>query len=117
MIVVALPIEGQQKKCTFTHYSSKDGLSQNTVMYMLQDHNDFLWFATWDGINRFDGYNFTTYKPRPDNNIPLSNSRINWMGEDKWGYIWLLSYDYHVIVLIQVLNVLNKYLREKSGQI
>lgn len=95
MIVVALPIEGQQKKCTFTHYSSKDGLSQNTVMYMLQDHNDFLWFATWDGINRFDGYNFTTYKPRPDNNIPLSNSRINWMGEDKWGYIWLLSYDYH----------------------
>lgn len=88
-------MKGQQKDCTFTHYSSKDGLSQNTVMYMLQDHNDFLWFATWDGINRFDGYNFTTYKPRPDNNIPLSNSRINWMGEDKWGYLWLLSYDYH----------------------
>ena len=95
LTLVSLLGKGQQKDCTFTHYSSKDGLSQNTVMYMLQDHNDFLWFATWDGINRFDGYNFTTYKPRPDNDIPLSNSRINWMGEDKWGYIWLLSYDYH----------------------
>lgn len=95
MLFVAHSLNGQQKACNFTHYSSKDGLSQNTVMYMLQDHNDFLWFATWDGINRFDGYNFTTYKPRPDNKIPLSNSRINWMGEDKWGYLWLLSYDYH----------------------
>nr|WP_320059115.1 two-component regulator propeller domain-containing protein [uncultured Bacteroides sp.] len=96
MLFAYLSLAGQQKESTFTHYSSKNGLSQNTVMYMLQDHNDFLWFATWDGINRFDGYNFTTYKARPDNDIALGNNRINWMGEDKWGYLWLLAYDYRV---------------------
>ena len=51
----------------YTHYSTEDGLSQNTVMSMLQDHKDNLWFATWDGINRFDGYNFKTYKARQGN--------------------------------------------------
>ena len=40
-----------QQHCFFTHYSTEDGLSQNTVMNILQDHKDNLWFATWDGIN------------------------------------------------------------------
>ena len=40
-----------QQHCFFTHYSTEDGLSQNTVMSILQDHKDNLWFATWDGIN------------------------------------------------------------------
>ena len=39
---------------------------------MLQDHKDNLWFATWDGINRFDGYNFKTYKARQGNYISLT---------------------------------------------
>ena len=53
-----------QQHCFFTHYSTEDGLSQNTVMNILQDHKDNLWFATWDGINRFNGYTFKTYKAR-----------------------------------------------------
>lgn len=58
------PVVQAQQHSFFTHYSTEDGLSQNTVMSMLQDHKDNLWFATWDGINRFDGYNFKTYKAR-----------------------------------------------------
>ena len=46
----------------FTHYSSEDGLSQNTIMSILQDHKGNLWFSTWDGINRFNGYTFKAYK-------------------------------------------------------
>ncbi|HQQ12711.1 MAG TPA: two-component regulator propeller domain-containing protein, partial [Bacteroidales bacterium] len=37
------------------------GLSQNTVYTLLQDTDGFLWMGTWDGLNKFDGYNFTTY--------------------------------------------------------
>ena len=80
----------------FTHYSTEDGLSQNTVMSMLQDHKDNLWFATWDGINRFDGYNFKTYKARQGNYISLTNNRADRMYEDRYGFLWLLTYDNRV---------------------
>lgn len=66
-----------QQHCFFTHYSTEDGLSQNTVMNILQDHKDNLWFATWDGINRFNGYTFKTYKARQGNYISLTNNRVD----------------------------------------
>lgn len=85
-----------QPDCFFTHYSSEDGLSQNTVMGILQDSRGNMWFSTWDGINRFDGYSFKTYKARLDNRIALTNNRIDQMYEDKYGFLWLLTYDNHV---------------------
>ena len=71
-----------QHKCFFTHYSSEDGLSQNTVMNILQDHKGNMWFATWDGINKFNGYSFKTYKARQGNLISLTNNRVDRMYED-----------------------------------
>ena len=71
-----------QPCCRFTHYSSEDGLSQNTIMSMLQDRKGNLWFSTWDGINKFDGYTFKTYKARPDNRIALTNNRVDNLCED-----------------------------------
>ena len=50
-----------QPNCIFTHYSSENGLSQNSIMSMVQDHNGVLWFSTWDGINRFNGYKNTHF--------------------------------------------------------
>lgn len=84
---------GAQQHCFFTHYSSEDGLSQNTVMSILQDHKGNLWFATWDGINRFDGYSFKSYKARQGNFISLTNNRVDQLYEDPAGYLWLLTYD------------------------
>ena len=85
-----------QQHCFFTHYSTEDGLSQNTVMNILQDHKDNLWFATWDGINRFNGYTFKTYKARQGNYISLTNNRVDRMYEDCYGFLWLLTYDNRV---------------------
>lgn len=85
-----------QQHCFFTHYSTEDGLSQNTVMSILQDHKDNLWFATWDGINRFNGYTFKTYKARQGNYISLTNNRVDHMYEDRNGFLWLLTYDNRV---------------------
>ena len=90
------PVVQAQQHSFFTHYSTEDGLSQNTVMSMLQDHKDNLWFATWDGINRFDGYNFKTYKARQGNYISLTNNRADRMYEDRYGFLWLLTYDNRV---------------------
>jgi len=82
-----------QLKCSFTHYSSEDGLSQNTVMSMLQDRKGVLWLATWDGINKFNGYSFRTYKASQGNEISLTNNRVDHLEEDIYGYIWVLTYD------------------------
>lgn len=82
-----------QWRCSFTHYSSEEGLSQNSVMQIIEDHNGFMWFATWDGINKFDGYTFKTYKASEDNTIRLVNNRVDYIVEDQWGYIWALTYD------------------------
>lgn len=82
-----------QTHCHFTHYSSGDGLSQNTVMSILQDRKGNMWFSTWDGINKFDGHAFKVYKAMPGNGVTLVNNRTDYMYEDKYGFIYLQTYD------------------------
>ncbi len=79
--------------CYFVHYSTEDGLPQNIIMDMLQDEKGFMWFVTWDGLCRFDGYEFTSYKIYSENAYYMKNNRIDNVYEDKYGYLWLQSYD------------------------
>lgn len=82
-----------QIKCKIENYSTEDGLSHDAVAYILKDKEGFMWFATWDGINRFDGKNFITYKATAGDNSSLGNNRISLIKEDASGYIWLKAYD------------------------
>ncbi|GGF29669.1 hybrid sensor histidine kinase/response regulator transcription factor [Flavobacterium limi] len=84
---------GAQIKCKIENYSTEDGLSHDAIAYTMKDREGFMWFATWDGINRFDGKNFTTYKAAAGDNSSLSNNRIALIKEDAYGYIWLKAYD------------------------
>ena len=43
------------------YYSAKDGLSQNTVADFLQDDKGYIWMATWNGLEKFDGYTFQAF--------------------------------------------------------
>ena len=71
--------------------TSKDGLSQNSVVKILQDHRRFLWLGTFDGINRFDGYSFKVYKTTPSDSTSLSGQHFQAMCEDKYGNLWFGS--------------------------
>ena len=77
------------------HYSIKDGLSQNTVMAILQDKQGFMWFGTWDGLNRFDGYTFEVFKAKKDNVEARVNNRVDLIYEDELEQIWWATYDGH----------------------
>jgi len=79
------------------HFTTEDGLSQNTVMDILQDQKGYMWFSTWNGLSRFDGYNFRSYKVRPGDDVYLTNSRIDKIVEDRYGYLWLLTYGKNVV--------------------
>lgn len=50
----------------FTHLTTNDGLSQGTITEILQDRRGFMWFATRDGLNRYDGNAFVVYKHNPN---------------------------------------------------
>ena len=52
----------QTKSIHFDHYSTEDGLPQYTVMSIIQDQKGFIWLGTWDGLSKFDGYQFHNYK-------------------------------------------------------
>jgi signal transduction histidine kinase/ligand-binding sensor domain-containing protein/AraC-like DNA-binding protein/ActR/RegA family two-component response regulator len=85
-----------QLQCNIKHYSTEDGLSHDRVTCMIKDKDGFMWFGTWDGINRFDGHNFITFKSYAGDKSDLKNNRINDIVEDKYGYLWLRAYDKQV---------------------
>lgn len=80
----------------FTRYTTEDGISQKTVNSILQDYKGNIWFATWDGINKFDGYSFENYKAYLGDFTDITNNRIDYIAEDKYGYIRSLNYDSQV---------------------
>jgi PAS domain S-box-containing protein len=73
----------------FERYTLEDGLSQNTVFALLQDQQGFLWIATQDGLDRYDGYTFTVFKNDPQNANSLSLSSVISLYEDRQGMLWI----------------------------
>ncbi|WP_164891109.1 hybrid sensor histidine kinase/response regulator transcription factor [Botryobacter ruber] len=82
-----------QLKCKIERYTTEEGLSHDNVTSMLKDREGFMWFGTWDGINRFDGHDFVAYKAYPGDNSKLKNNRIVSIVEDEAGFLWLKAYD------------------------
>lgn len=77
----------------FETYTTENGLSHNGIVCILEDSEGFIWFGTWDGLNRFDGEKFIAYKSRPGDNSTLKNNKIREILEDDLGYIWVKTYD------------------------
>jgi len=77
----------------FAHLSLEQGLSQSTVLCILQDRRGFMWFGTQDGLNRYDGYTFKVYKHDPENTYSLSRSFILHLYEDQRGMMWVATAD------------------------
>ncbi|MDN5286274.1 MAG: response regulator, partial [Mucilaginibacter sp.] len=95
-ILIVLLFAGRvsaQLKCKIEHYSTEDGLSHDALTCMMKDKEGFMWFGTWDGINRFDGHNFVSYKSLPGDMSQLKNDRIDQIVEDQSYHLWLKAYD------------------------
>ena len=74
----------QQLRYRHVHYDDHSGMSQWHATKMLQDNKGFMWFATWNGLNRYDGYDFAIFKSLPGDGNNLASDRIRniIMGED-----------------------------------
>lgn len=87
--VVLMADNGQRH--LFEHLGTENGLSHSHVSGMLKDRQGFMWFATWDGLNRYDGNAFVTFKP--GDNHPGASNRIDGLSEDGHGNIWVTTVD------------------------
>lgn len=82
-------INHAQNSLKFEHLTTENGLSQSDVNAIYQDKDGFMWFGTHDGINRYDGYNFTVFKPDFNDNNSISSNLIWKIIGDEKGNLWI----------------------------
>jgi signal transduction histidine kinase/ligand-binding sensor domain-containing protein/DNA-binding NarL/FixJ family response regulator len=73
----------------FRTVSATNSLSQSSVLCMVQDSTGFLWIGTKDGLNRFDGYEFVTYKYDINDPNTLSNNEISCLALEGDQFLWI----------------------------
>ena len=66
-----------------------DGLSNNSITAIYQDNNGFLWIGTEDGLNRYDGYKYITYRHNPSDPFSISGNHIQCIIQDKDNNLWV----------------------------
>ena len=89
----------QMLQATRQHYSTNDGLCSNAIAYLAQDDYGYVWVATWNGLARFDGYNFYNYKTGAGSHIPNLHNRIFSLSIDNQQNVWMRMYDNRIFVL------------------
>lgn len=80
----------QPGKLRFEHITVDQGLSDNNALCILQDSKGYIWFGTWNGLNRYDGYSITNYYNDPRDSTSLSFNVIFNLHEDREGIIWIV---------------------------
>ena len=90
-----------QKQVTFRPLSVKDGLSQNSAISITQDRTGFLWIATQDGLNKYDGRSFEKYKQYFKDITNPTYSKLGKVFVDSNDELW-------IIPISQIPHKLNK---------
>lgn len=80
---------GFLSRINFKQIRPEDGLPTAQVRRILQDHMGFMWFATFDGLVRFDSYEFRTYRHDSSDPRSISNNVLWDIVEDRQGNIWI----------------------------
>jgi ligand-binding sensor domain-containing protein len=93
LVLIDAAVYGQPLNLKFEHITSENGLPQNTIHGIAKDKYGFMWFGTWSGLCRYDGYTFKTYHHDPNNPRSISNNRIHNVITDSDGNIWVVAFD------------------------
>jgi len=93
IILILLPHRShpQQAGLPFESVSLEEGMP-TAVQCILQDRTGYLWFATWSGLYKHDGYSFVSYKHDLDDTTSLFENTLSVVFEDKEGVLWIGSY-------------------------
>jgi ligand-binding sensor domain-containing protein len=88
-VIIGADSLGQENRMRFEELSIDDGLSQTIVYSIAQDNEGFMWFATEDGLNRYDGYHFSVIQNDPEDLSSLAYNHILCIFIDSRGILWV----------------------------
>lgn len=109
-LILSIHVKSQSNEFTINHFTTKDGLSQSFVLSILQDSKGFMWLGTQGGLNRYDGYQFISYKSNPTDTTTISGNVIRGLVEDKYGNIWIATNHYGVNVFNRKTEKFTRFL-------
>ena len=84
-------MQAQERLFRFEHITNENGLSQNSVHAIVQDKYGFMWFGTWGGLTRYDGYSFKRFRANLNDTTALPDNRINSLFIDSLQNLWVVS--------------------------
>ena len=113
MALTCQSVSAQQIQASRIHLSTEDGLCSNAISMICQDDLGFIWLATWNGLSRYDGYDFYNYKTGNSSHIKNLHNRILDIVIDQSQNVWMHMYDDRVFVLNrhtdQIINPFEGY--------
>jgi PAS domain S-box-containing protein len=98
----------------FNHITTENGLTSNFVTSTLQDKEGFLWIATHNGLNRYDGYQFKKYIHDTNDQSTLSSNQVNTLYEDSKGILWVGTYGFGICQYNQADDRFIRYAAKKK---
>lgn len=90
--LLVYPVNGQNTltdKLWFERIKTEDGLSSSWVVAIAQDSLGYLWFGTQDGLVRYNGYEFITYRYHAEDSTSLDNNRVETLFVSSDGTLWI----------------------------
>jgi len=85
-----------QPQYLFTRFGTRDGLASDKIMAVQQDEKGFIWIATNNCLQRYDGQRFLSFYHQPGNPRSAPEGLINQMRMDNKGRLWLLTTDLQI---------------------
>ncbi|MCV9388956.1 ligand-binding sensor domain-containing protein [Reichenbachiella ulvae] len=89
ILLFLTPVQAQTNRINFEQFSLTEGLSFSTVNEITQDHRGFVWIATEDGLNRYDGTTFRIYRSTKGDSTTIGNNGVNAVYEDPFERLWV----------------------------
>ena len=94
-----LSASGQHLQASLSHYSIDNGLCSDAIAHITHDDYGYVWIATWNGVARFDGFNFYNYKTGNLSGVPGLHNRVDRITIDQAQNVWLKMYDGRLFVI------------------
>lgn len=118
IVFFCLNLSGKTPVCQIQHFDEMNGLTTRAVTQIVQDNNDYIWVATWNGLHRFDGTEFVRIKPIIGDEARALSDRIRNIKLRSDGNLWcvidnrILIFDTHTYRYTDI----SKQLEEHFGK-